>query len=569
MMRNVQTRRTRACSFFALLGLLFLLLPAGAPVRAQALEPEFVPGEVLIGWQPGEGPAPEVQRKAGGPAPDQNDPAQQATEQAISRATGLAVLDASPEHGSARLSVAPGTEAEEIARLEALPWVLYAEPNYYAYAAGDTRIPNDPDYPKQWNMEKVSAPMAWAATRGSPSYIVAVLDTGVAQSHPEFVGKLLAGRDYVNNDLLPEDDDPDSHGTHVTGIIAAGFDNGQGVAGLAPDVKILPLKVLDSQRVGTYSAIAQAMYDAVTGGAKIINMSLAGYASSFTLEKAAADVVKQGILVVAAAGNCAQSPSTCGGMVNPDMYPAAYPGVLAVSASDRLDRGTIYSGYKPYIGLAAPGGISTDQVWSTTRYGYNYMYGTSMSTPMATAAAALVWTLKPAATAQDVIGILKNTADKVGTDPYSGEPFSYTTGRNDYFGSGRLNVGQAACSVYPLSLTATAGLRTFLLGEPLTTQSLMVELTSSGIQDVPWQATVVTGQGWLSVSPASGVSSNNAPGRLTLTAKLGQLTPGVYIGIISVQPVHVPCLNSFGIVAQLKVVESVSQTWLPSAVAAH
>ena len=356
------------------------------------------------------------------------------------------MLDAAPEYGMARLSVRAGAEAAEIARLQKLPWVRYAEPNYYAYAAADTYIPNDPDYYRQWHMEKVNAPMAWAATSGSLSFVVAVLDTGVAQSHPEFYEKLLPGKDYVNNPDIdgPEDDDQEGHGTHVTGIIAAGFDNGLGVAGLAPNVQILPMKVLNSQRTGSYGAIALAMYEAANSNAQVINLSLAGYAPSETLRIAAADMVSRVSSLVALEGTVQES-----GQLRAALSTRTVPGAfwrLAVSASDHLDRGTIYSGYKPYIGLAAPGGISGERVWSTTRAGYGYMYGTSMSAPMVSAAATLVWTLRPAATTEEVAAILKATADKVGTDPYSGEPYSYASGRNDYFDSCRLkSVGRTPC----------------------------------------------------------------------------------------------------------------------------
>jgi len=567
MMRIALRRQTRFRVFLALFVLLLSFVPPTAPVQAQTYGYEFAPGEVLIGWQPGEAPLPVVQRQ-NGLAPDQSDPVRQSAVAAIGSLTGLAVLDAAPEYGLARLSVRAGAEAAEIARLQELPWVRYAEPNYYAYAAADTRIPNDPDYYRQWHMEKVNAPMAWAATLGSLSFIVAVLDTGVAQNHPEFEGKLLPGKDYVNDDFSPEDDDPEGHGTHVTGIIAARFDNALGVAGLAPAVDILPMKVLNSQRTGTYGAIALAMYEAANSSAQVINLSLAGYAPSDTLRIAAADMAEQGVLVVAAAGNCAQNPGSCGGLINPDMYPAAYPDVLAVSASDRLDRGTIYSGYMPYIGLAAPGGISGEQVWSTTRAGYGYMYGTSMSTPMVSAAAALVWTLRPAATAQEVAGILKSTADKVGTDPYSGEPYSYESGRNDYFGSGRLNVGWAVRAVYPPRLATDAGPQSFLLGEPYETQSRVVELTNPSTRGVSWQATVL-GASWLTVTPSVGTSLYSAPSLMTLTAELGELTPATYSGIVRIQPLDPPDLLSFDIPVELRVVESVSRFYVPFVLAAQ
>ncbi len=565
MMRKACRRQTRVCLVLALLALLLNLVPGNAPVRAQTLSPEFAPGQVLIGWQVGEGPVPVVPRKVDMLAPDQNDPIRQTAVREISRLTGLTVLRAAPEYGIARLAVKAGAEAAEIARLQALPWVRYAEPNYYVYAAGETLIPNDPDYPKQWNMDRVAAPVAWAVARGSFSFIVAVLDTGVAQSHPEFAGKLLPGKDYVNSPDTdgPEDDDPTSHGTHVTGIIAAGFDNGQGVAGLAPDVKVLPLKVLNNNRTGFIDDIAEAIQYAADYGAQVINLSLTTSASSTTLQTAVNYALGKGRLIVAAAGNLAQPQYG-----NPILYPAAYPDVLAVAASDYFDGAASYSEHHSYVDLAAPGGMGTSAaaIYSTTRSSYGYQSGTSMSTPMVSAAAALVWILKPAATHQEVADILKNTADKVGTDP-SGQPLSYETGRNDYFGFGRLNVGWAVRAVYPPSLTTNAGPQSFLLGEPLTTQSRMIEITNPSNRGVSWQATVL-GADWLSVTPGFGTSLYSVPGYLTLTAELGELTPATYSGLVRVQPLDPADLPGFEILVQLRVVESVSLLYLPFARAA-
>ena len=560
MMRIALRRQTRFRVFLALFVLLLSFVPPTAPVQAQTYGYEFAPGEVLIGWQPGEGPLPVVQRQ-NGLAPDQSDPVRQSAVAAIGSLTGLAVLDAAPEYGLARLSVRAGAEAAEIARLQELPWVRYAEPNYYAYAAADTRIPNDPDYYRQWHMEKVNAPMAWAATLGSLSFIVAVLDTGVAQNHPEFEGKLLPGKDYVNDDFSPEDDDPEGHGTHVTGIIAAGFNNGLGVAGLAPEIKVLPLKVLNDGGIGNVDNVAKAIQYATDYGAQVINLSLTIPASAASIQTAVDYALGEGRLLVAAAGNLAMAG-------NPVVYPAAYPDVLAVAASDQYDGATSYSGHRSYVDLAAPGGTDGWAIYSTKRWSsYGYLYGTSMSTPMVSAAAALVWTLRPAATAQEVAGILKSTADRVGTDPM-GMPLTYVSGRNDYFGSGRLNVGWAVRAAYPPRLATDAGLQSFLLGKPYETQSRVVELTNPSTRGVSWQATVL-GASWLTVTPSVGTSLYSAPSLMTLTAELGELTPATYSGIVRIQPLDPPDLLSFDIPVELRVVESVSRFYVPFVLAAQ
>lgn len=552
--------------FAALLLTLVLLLGAGVGLAAaQVADSPYVPGEVLIGWTPGAGPLPAVEPLAGGFESERQDASSMEARRELASLTGLPVLSALPAYGTARLAVPEGREVEEIARLSALPWVRYAEPNYYAYGAADALYPNDPDFSRQWHMHRVDAPQAWAATRGSLSFVVAVLDTGVARSHPEFAGKLLAGKNYINPALPPEDDDTEmSHGTHVTGSIAAGFDNGIGVAGLAPDIKILPFKVLNNQRLGSFGAITEAVYDAITNQAQVINMSLASTFHSQALQDAIRYAYDSKVLVVAAAGNCAQDLQNCGSL-NPDMYPAKYDEVLAVAASDRFDRVTTYSGYKPYIDLAAPGGAAGDLVWSTTRTGYGYLSGTSMSTPMVSAAAALVWTFLPLAGPQEITAILTSTADKVGSDPYSGEPLSYATGRNDYFGSGRLNAGQAVRWAFPPSLTPVADVQSFLLGAPVATQSRSVQLTNPSGQGVIWRATVSSGANWLSLAPGSGASVFSSPASLTLTANRGSLPPGTYWGSVRIEPLYPAGLEAFDVTASLRVVPALRVTHLPLA----
>jgi thermitase len=542
-----------------------VLLPqasAAAPAKDEAERPLYAPGEVLIGWQPGNGPVPEMAAEPDRLGTDRASPTWQAAAATISRATRLTVLDASPEHGTARLSVPIGTEEAQIRRLETLPWVRYAEFNYYAYAA-DVVYPRDPDFWRQWNMHRIKAPEAWSMTRGSLSFVVAVLDTGVAQGHPEFAGQLLEGYNYVADAPGAEDDDAYSHGTHVTGILAARMNNGQGVAGLAPDIKILPLKVLDSQRKGRYDAIGAALRDAADRRAQVINLSLAGPASQL-LQDAVKYAQAEGSLVVAAAGNCAQDPTNCWGQVNPDIYPAAYDRVLAVSASDRFDRPAIYSGYKYYIGLAAPGGTSDEPVWSTTRGGYGPLYGTSMSTPLVSAAAALVWALRPAATADEIAGILKNTADKVGSDPYSGQPLSYTGGRNDYFGSGRLNVAIAVRWAYPPSLVPATGQIDLLLGGATTSATRSIEITNPSGQSVTWQATVVSPTPWLKLdSPAGGISVYGSSAFLTLRAESFGLDPSVYAGTIRLQPVNRTDVAPVVLTVVMRVSATLNHTYAP------
>lgn len=560
---------------------ILLALAACLPqaVMAQEDQPPYVPGEVLIGWSPAAGVTPAVQHPQERLDEDRASPEWQRAAQKLAALTGLTVLDAQPEYGAARLAVPAGQEQAEIARLAELPWVEYAELNYIAWAAAAPQegafYPNDPYIGEQWNMRRIAAPEAWAETFGSRSLVVAVVDSGVDLAHPEFAGQfhdpLLPGYDYVNKDNVPNDDTANSHGTHVTGILAATANNSIGVAGLAPQVKILPLKVLDSSGAGTYDNISAAIRRAADFGAAVINLSLGGITSSSTLQNAVNYALNRpggGALVVAAAGNCAQGGTiqACGYQNNPDIYPAAYPGVLAVAASDHFDAWATYSGYKSYVGVAAPGGTSGDQVWSTTRVdfgSYGYLSGTSMATPLVSGAAALVSAMAPTATYQQITDILKTTADKVGTDPWTGQPIPYIGGRNDYFGYGRLNVGQAVRYAYPPALTPAAGAQMFLLGGPVTQQQRQVLLANPSGQALYWQATVVQGASWLSVDPAIGTAQYGSPGALTLRVSRGALPPGLYFGTVRVQPLYVAGVPTFDIPVELRVSAALSRTYLP------
>jgi len=273
------------------------------------------------------------------------------------------------------------------------------EPNYYASAM---YIPNDPYYKYQWHLDMIGMSKAWDFPPGK-EVIVAVIDTGIAfekygssfavedLGESQFVKpyNFVAGNTHANDDH--------GHGTHVAGTIAQLTNNGVGVAGVAPFVKLMPLKVLNSQGYGTYGAIAAAIRYAADNGASVINMSLGGPFPSFVLHKAIQYAKEKGVVIVCAAGNSGRSGLS---------YPAAYSECISVSAV-RYDRTlSWYSSYGKGLTIAAPGGdMNVDQngdglmdgVLQNTlnpqdpsKQGYFLFQGTSMATPHVAAAAALL-----------------------------------------------------------------------------------------------------------------------------------------------------------------------------------
>lgn len=264
-------------------------------------------------------------------------------------------------------------------------------------------VPNDPYFDRAWGMTIIGAPKAWALTRGDPSILVAVLDSGVDLDHPDLAAKTRVDidRDFVNNDNVADDDH--GHGTHVAGIAAAATNNATGVPGLGWDVAILPLKVLNSWGVGYANALADAIRYAADHGANVINMSLGGAAPCpYYLQEAVDYAYMRGVLLVAAAGN---------NQGNTENFPANCEHVLGVAATDPDDTRAGYSNYSNAVSVAAPGTL----IYSTMMNGgYGYMSGTSMATPHVAGLAALVVVRYPTYTPDQVASALLDNALDLG-----------------------------------------------------------------------------------------------------------------------------------------------------------
>ena len=282
---------------------------------------------------------------------------------------------------------------------------------------------NDPSSGSQWAFTNTSFGALWPSAIGTsnPPLVVAVIDTGLDATHPDLsAGQVLAGVSLVSG--APTAADDNGHGTHVSGIIAATTDNAVGVRGVAPGVKILPIKALNSNGSGTYSAVATAITIAVSQGAKVINMSLGGTVPSTIFDAAVAAANAAGVTVVAAAGNNGTTGS-------PASYPAATPGVIGVGAvNSTLDRAP-FSTCGAYVDLSAPG----VNILSTTRgAGYASWSGTSMATPFVAAAAAVIEAARPTCTPAAIEAVLASTATDRGT-----------AGRDDLYGAGVVDAQQA------------------------------------------------------------------------------------------------------------------------------
>lgn len=287
----------------------------------------------------------------------------------------------------------------------------------------------DPLSGDQWYLADMSMNQVWTEHgTGSSGVTVAVLDTGVDYTHPDLDGRIIKGPDYIDQDFDPKDEH--GHGTHVAGIIAAGLNNSQGITGIAPQVRVMAIRVLNAKGSGSLFHIAKGIAYAANNGAKVINLSL-GSSSAGSIMKTLANYLasyadRKGALIIAAAGNA-------GGAIG---FPAAASKFLAVGAVNEQKYLASFSNRGPEVDLVAPGVniMSTFPTYDVTAnesglpHDYASLNGTSMATPIVSALAALVLSQDPYLTPGQLRERLESTATDLGS-----------IGRDNLFGAGLIN----------------------------------------------------------------------------------------------------------------------------------
>jgi len=348
---------TGKTAFLCLAAILFLTCVSYALAAEKEERGRWIPGEVIVTYR-GSSAQDVLQRRA-----SSVDGGSARVFGALSSASGNTV---------AVLRI-PGKSTEELLEeFAADPNVLDVSPNYIISLL--MRTPNDPRFSEQWGLYNtgqsggtggadISAPQAWdVRTTALSDRVVAILDTGIAKNHEDLRANLWSGPggshgyDFVQNDDDPEDDH--GHGTHVAGIIGAVGDNGRGIAGVAWNVKLMAVKMLDADGYGT-SAMELSAYNWVLArkqaGVNIVAINASfGDSSPVQASKNAVEALgRNGILFIAAAGNDGKNSDSS------PLYPASYglANIISVAATDKNNRLTSYSNYgKNSVHLAAPGG---------------------------------------------------------------------------------------------------------------------------------------------------------------------------------------------------------------------
>ncbi len=391
------------------------------------------------------------------------------------------------------LGIVSGEPVETVvSKYRAHPSVQYAEPNYYRYLAGTVvaprpqATPNDPFYGLQWHYDSahINLPGAWDVTTGSSLVVVAVIDTGILSSHEDLSGVTVAGFDFFDNDSNPEDPGCPtaselSHGTHVAGTVAAATNNGLGVAGVnwggPGKTRVMPLRIfgnIGGLCTSTSDRIVNAITYAADHSARVINMSFGSSGFSMAEQDAVSYAYNTGVILIAAALN---SNSDCSAI-----YPAAYPNVVGISATDYANAQAPYSNFGSCVDLAAPGGDTSvdlngdgyaDGVLSTSGTPaspsqYWFFQGTSMAAPHVAGLAALLIS-KGVTGPGNILSVMQSTAVDLGA-----------VGCDPIYGCGLINAAAAVGA--PVASNPMEAFSGDLSGSTITVTSDMVAVASNG-----------------------------------------------------------------------------------------
>lgn len=287
-------------------------------------------------------------------------------------------------------------------------------------------LPNDPNYGGAWHLPKISATMAWDTTAGA-GVTVAILDTGVDAAHPDLAGQLVPGWNVASN--TADTSDVYGHGTQVAGTVGAITNNCIGVASVAGNTQLMPIRISNDATSGTASTsvIASGLTWAADHGADVANVSY-GVVGNATVSSAAQYMRTKGGVVVVAAGNSGTNLSY-----------ADDPSIIAVSATDSADQKASWSNYGSFVDVSAPG----VGIWSTVRGGsYAAVSGTSFASPVTAGVVALIRSANPNLGPAETETVLEQSA----VDPVAGSDYHV------YFGWGRVNADAAV----QLALQTTA-----------------------------------------------------------------------------------------------------------------
>jgi subtilisin len=401
------------------------------------------------------------------------------------------------------------------------------EPTVQADATGDL------EYDNAWGVTHIGSKAAHdAGVRGS-GIKVAVIDTGIDYIHddpdddpyvvdPEFTSNYRGGYDFVNNDTDPMDDN--GHGTHVAGILAA-EKNGYLVVGVAPEVDLYGLKILDANGQGDESNLIAALQWAVDHDIDVVNMSLGTHDVVPALQTAVENAAAAGVLLVAASGNTVTWQEIFYGC--PVAYPGAYPQVLSTTFTNQNDALTGYSCTGPEVDFASPGDnifspVPIGPCMNCSPYGYAALSGTSMASPHLAGTAALLLDAGITDSGQpglfdDVKSLLCATANQgwgVQTGFGGGTPIPPSDPRYaNYFGCGVVDAGEAVLSINqpPANNPPVAVDDTATVAEDSGATAIAVlandtdvdgpSLTTTSASDPPHGTTVVNGNGAVSYTP--------------------------------------------------------------------